>query len=50
MGKVAKKYSEVKIEKVEKRYCGPGKSFKQARKAYTRALRQHNRNVCRLAA
>lgn len=47
MDKVAKKRSVVGHEKIDRKYCGYSKALKLARKAYNKALRAHNRNVCR---
>lgn len=49
MGKVAKKQSEVSFERLDCKYCSKSKALKHARRAYNRALRAHNRNVCREA-
>jgi len=47
--KLAKARSEANIAKIERRHCS-GVDYKYARKAFSRSLRQFNKNVCRLSA
>jgi hypothetical protein len=47
--KVAKKYGEVKIERVERKWCGYSKALKLSRKAYNKTVRQYGKQLCRAA-
>ncbi len=46
MNKVSKKNSEVHYCKSERKYTNPSKNFKEARKAYHKAVRQESKKLC----